>query len=138
MKILPVLHLFALHLQFSGGFVLLGGAAVLHRSCIPFLEHGSRADIVLRATVLRVPARFRHFEKWFLSGSSANDGGGLENSEESNSSELRNFDTSRFSAFSENAASASLSDSSWKKLSKIYVLLFNARTDNEGICELKK
>ena len=93
----------------------------------PSLEYGLGAGLILSARVLRAPVRHRQ-DKWVLSGNR------FENSEEEEN--LGSFDAKKFSALSKNAASASVSDDSWKKLSKIYVLLFNARTDNEGLCEL--
>ena len=47
----------------------------------------------------------------------------------------KNFDLDQFAKISKAAGSPSFRvDETWMKLSKIYVLLFNARTNNEGIC----
>jgi hypothetical protein len=57
-------------------------------------------------------------------------------SEEPGESENVNFDISQLSKLSKIAPMPSQVDDTWKKLSKIYVLLFNARTSNEGICTI--
>jgi hypothetical protein len=132
MKILFILTLSLIAcLQSAEGFGWLGGAVLLPKLRLPSFEHGLRAGIFLRARVLWAPVRHRGQDKWVLSGKR------FEDSEEPEDSELGSFDARQFSALSKNSASASVSDNSWKSLTKIFVLLFNARTDNEGICELK-
>jgi hypothetical protein len=136
MKSFPIIWLIFAHLQSSEGFGWLGGAVFLPRLYVPSLEHGLRAGVMLRVRAMRAPIQHRIQRKWVLSGSSANEGNKFGNPEEPENTEFGSFDASQFSALSKNVASPSVRDNSWKKLSKIYVLLFNARTDNEGICEL--
>ena len=64
------------------------------------------------------------------------DKNGVGDSEYSDEPGKANFDLSQLSNLSRAVPTPSQVDDTWKKLSKIYVLLFNARTNNEGICTI--